>query len=125
MSCMPMGCGFRNLAIWYGHIGHVENWLGSFSGLSLNIEAGGLTSHPLLQFLGLTILSKGLFKWFRLCMGLFKRLCDYVETAEKGKSLSNGSQIKFEFQQTFAWLPFNYPFVLLKIKKKLGRVKTI
>ena len=62
---------------------------------------------------------KGPFKWLRLVLldfsldkslermlGPFEHVCDFVESAEltKVESLSNGSRIKFELDQTFARL---------------------
>ena len=42
-------------------------------------------------------------------LGPFEHVCDFVE------SLSNGSRIKFELDQTFARLPYDFSFVLKKV----------
>ena len=50
-----------------------------------------------------------------------QQLCGLVKSAEKVKTLSNRSQIKIEFDHTFARLPFDFPL----FSKKLGHVKTL
>ena len=46
-------------------------------------------------------------------LGPFEQVCDFVESAE---SLSKGSWIKYELDQTFARLPYYVPFVLKKVR---------
>ena len=41
----------------------------------------------------------------------FEHVCDFVKRAEKLESLSNGSRIKFEFDQTIASWVVSKPFV--------------
>ena len=48
-------------------------------------------------------------KFVERMLGPFEHVCDFVE------SLSNGSRIKFELDQTFARLPYDFSFVLKKV----------
>ena len=45
-------------------------------------------------------------------LGPFEQLCDLSKVVKKVESLLNGSRIKFELDQTFARLPYDFSFVL-------------
>ena len=56
-----------------------------------------------------------------------EQVSDFVESAEKkSKSLlvGNGSRIKFEFDQTFALLSIDFPFVLKNVESCQNRLST-
>ena len=80
--------------------------------------------------------NKARLKRFRICPIFFRPICrtnvgsveqllEFVESAEKSRKLvewnRKGSQIKFEWDQTFAPLPYNFSFFV----KKFGYVETV
>ena len=64
-------------------------------------------------------------KFVERMLGPFEQVCDFVESAVKEAEIfSNVSRIKFEFDQTFAQLPFDFFFVLKKVGSYRNRLNT-
>ena len=60
-------------------------------------------------------------RFVKQMLGPFEQVCLFVESTEKVESLSKGSGIEFELDQTFARLPYDFSFV----PKKVASCQTI